>query len=906
MNRIMSESFNLFPKTKLYPPLLGEDFLSRPELLRGLYQSITTKPLTLISAQAGAGKTTLIAGLQQIYPDLQIAWLSLDESDNDIERFFLALLATVQQQLPGRPLTAESLLTSSAMNEQTTRAVISLLINDLLQHEPTDFALVLDDLHVITNPAIFQGLNYLLEHLPTFLHIVVATREDPPLTLSRLRVRNQLAEIRIDDLRFNQTEMGALLTTTLDLKLSEAELTRLWERTGGWVAGIHLLALSLVELDATVRPTFIEQFAQSHTFIFDYLIDEVLNRQEPTVRRFLLETSILRELTPTVCAAVTGQAHCAQMLEQLCRRNLFLTRRKIEHQLAEAHPETAEPTYRYHDLFAQFLAQQLRRSTEPATIAELHRRAAVASTDQATAIHHYLAGQWWERAADTIEMVGKRQLETTYVHQYIAEWIAQLPVNTIKTRPWLQLLLGVRLLDSGQRQQAQTYFAAAKEHFASIGETLGEGIALFGFYRYQEFDSSADQQRLDELEQLHADHPFFVVAKISEQMGNAWFAMHTQRWHLVPERVRTGMNLALQQDSVPAMRQVVRNLGFQFYFGELERSEIVQFLQRVDALYGERDALIRMGITLHYAMLAFTAGQYAEAEQRALQASAQLDQLGGDIVLYFGIDQMILFKRLTEEDTAGVQAYLTAIQPRMDAVESYRNSHAYPYFRTRLAWIRNEPKEAMVQSALMQAKLTAVALSGSKEREVSALEAQGLSAWSNGEMAEAASHFEAATILQKATRHTVFCTDNRLNLAMLYFELGKIEEALTWLTPALQQWAQKAMPGVVLQSGRRMIPLLQLAIQQNLSAAFAQHLLECFQVAAETQPLLIAATNETLTAREVDVLRLLARGASNREIADELVVSLNTVKSHVTRILAKLDVTSRTQAAARAHELKLA
>lgn len=895
----------LFPHTKLYSPVVGEDVLARPALLARLQQAVTTKALTLISAQAGAGKTTLIARLQQVDPAFPIAWLSLDESDNDVERFLLALLATVQQQFPDCAFTAQSLLTSSTVDAQATRAVISLLINELLQYRPTDFGVALDDLHLITNPAIFQALDYLLEHLPPFLHIVIATREDPPLALSRFRVRNQLAEIRIEDLRFDQAEMAALLSSSLDLNLAEAELVQLWERTEGWVAGIHLLALSLVEMDAAMHRTFIERFAQSHTFIFDYLVDEVLNQQEPSVRRFLLETSILRELTPTACAAVTGQEHCAQMLEQLYRRNLFLTRRKFEHQLVEQSHAVAQPSYRYHDLFAQFLSQQLRQSTDQTQIHELHRRAAAAATDQATAIHHYLAGGWWENAATAIEAIGKHQLETIYVHQYVAGWIQQLPTSILNTYPWLQLLLGYYLLNLGQRQEAKAYFVAARSQFVQMEETLGEGIVLFGLYSYQEFDSSTDQQRLEGLAQLHSDHPFFVIAKISEQMGGAWIAMHTQRWHLVPDHVRAGMRLALQQNNIPAIRQVVRNFGLQFHFGDLERHELEQFIQHVNTRHGEHDALIHMGVTLHYAILSFLAGHYPEAEQRALQASAQLDQLGGDIVLYFGIDQVVLFKRLAEEDVAGVQAYLTAIQPRVDTIESYRNSHAYPYFRTRLAWVADEQAEAMAQSALLEAGLAEVALTGAKEREVSALEAKGLSAWCNGDTATAETHFQAAATLQKTTRHTLFCTDNRLNLAMLYLELGRTQDALTWLTPALQQWAQKRMPGVVLQSGLRVIPVLRFAIQQRVSVSFAQQLLEQFQAATETEPVLIAATNETLTVREVEVLRLIVRGASNREIADELVVSLNTVKSHVTRILAKLAVSSRTQAASRARELKI-
>lgn len=382
-----SDPFLWFPRTKLIPPQVGGDVLPRPELAAALRAAALSHRLTLLSAPAGSGKTTAVAALPQSYPDLPLAWITLDAGDDDPAAFLALLVAALQELLPGCAGTAANLLAGAPEMARELRAaarrVVGALVNDLLACDPPDFLLVLDDLHVLENAAVLRALDYLLEHLPPAMHVAAACRHDPALSLARLRAQGHLAEFRLDALRLTGDEAARWLNDVMGLGLSEAHLRRLQERTEGWVAGMRLLALSLEQLATAERDRFIQTFSRSHRYIFDYLVEEVWQQQEPAMRDFLLETSVLDELTPDLCRSVTGRPDAAQLLEDVHRRNLFLVM-----------GDPAEPAYRYHALFAHFLRSRLRRE-RPDAIRELHRRAAQATTRAARAIPHYLAAEMW-------------------------------------------------------------------------------------------------------------------------------------------------------------------------------------------------------------------------------------------------------------------------------------------------------------------------------------------------------------------------------------------------------------------------------------------------------------------------------------------------------------------------------
>jgi LuxR family maltose regulon positive regulatory protein len=391
------EQPNWFPQTKFFAPTIGTDILVRPDLIKQLHQAITKYPFTLISAPAGSGKTTLVALRQQRTDDLYTAWLRLDEEDNDPITFFTGLISSLRQVEPDIGRNFGSLLTGLPNPGQQLRRLMGVLINDLIEAVSTPLVLILDDLHSLTEPIVLEALDYLLDHIPQHISVVATARYSSPLALARRRARGQLAELQLEALRFTSEDVNKLLNEQLQLNLSEIDLLTLQARTEGWVAALRLLALSLNRLESpTERSAFINHLIQTDRYIFDFLADEyifdfladeVLDDQEPKVRRFLLKTAILTDLTPTLCRAVTGHSDAAHILDEIYRRNLFLT-------IVSDQRQSLQQAYRYHDLFVDFLRHQLEREL-PEEIPELHRKAAEAETRPGQVVHHYLAAQAW-------------------------------------------------------------------------------------------------------------------------------------------------------------------------------------------------------------------------------------------------------------------------------------------------------------------------------------------------------------------------------------------------------------------------------------------------------------------------------------------------------------------------------
>jgi predicted ATPase/transcriptional regulator with XRE-family HTH domain len=359
-------------RSKLQPPRSRTDLLLRERLLSRIRARLPDTRLILASAPAGAGKTTLLASVVGAL-GLPFAWATLDADDNDPERFLQVLLAALSQLAPpeGRPAGA-------APFAERAQGALDAALDAFAAGGAPRSLLVLDDLHALGEPAVFGLLAHLIEHLPPNLVLALATRHEPPLNLTRLRARRELLDLGAGDLRFTLDETTGLLNERLALNLGAEELATLHQRTEGWAAGLSLLAASLDTIDAPdERTRFLAHLAGTERYLFDYLADEVLNRQDPFARAFLLETSVLPELTPQACQALTGRLDAAAVLDDLYRRNLFLVRltdggRRSDDSLGAA-VETA--TYRYHDLFRVFLRERLRRDA-PEWFQQLRARAA--------------------------------------------------------------------------------------------------------------------------------------------------------------------------------------------------------------------------------------------------------------------------------------------------------------------------------------------------------------------------------------------------------------------------------------------------------------------------------------------------------------------------------------------------
>ena len=288
--------------TKLHPPMWRSGLVSRPRLVAALHRGAGSK-LTLISAPAGFGKSTLLAEwLAEVSDDRYPSWVSLDRSDNDPALFWTYVIAALRIHDPG--LGERSLALLHSIQSPSTETILTSLINELSTSSKT-FVLVLDDVHAIENGSIHEAIGFLLEHLPTQLRLVMTTRADPPIQLSRLRVRGELNELRAADLRFTPEETRAFLNDVMQLHLSEDDVRALDARSEGWIAGLQLAGLSIRDHQ---DPTgFIRTFAGDHRYIVDYLLEEVLHRQSEETRSFLLQTSILDRMCGSLCDTVTGQ-----------------------------------------------------------------------------------------------------------------------------------------------------------------------------------------------------------------------------------------------------------------------------------------------------------------------------------------------------------------------------------------------------------------------------------------------------------------------------------------------------------------------------------------------------------------------------------------------------------------------
>jgi ATP/maltotriose-dependent transcriptional regulator MalT len=389
----------------------------------GVQATAVRRPLTLVSAPAGFGKTTLLSEWVQALSQesIQVAWVSLDEEDNDPVRFWRYILTALDRVQPGMCTDLVTLLRTQT--SPPLPYVYTTLINRLVQ-SPEQVLLVLDDYHLITDRAIHASFTSLLEHLPTQLRLILSTRVDPPFPLSRMRARSQLLEVRTEQLRCTDSEVAGFLHEIVGVELSGNEVEQVASRTGGWVVSLQMLDISLRRRHCPSHMQ--EEVSGSHRHIVDYLNEEVLRQQPPAILDFLLRTSLLERFSAPLCDAVLGQSDSQQMLDGLKRANLFLIS-------LDSHRRW----YRYHTLFAETLRSMLERS-DPEAIAIVHRRASAWFAGHGyvdEAIQHAIQAKDWSQAANLIEA----EMQTRWEHITVRRWIEQLPPEMVRTRPHLCL-----------------------------------------------------------------------------------------------------------------------------------------------------------------------------------------------------------------------------------------------------------------------------------------------------------------------------------------------------------------------------------------------------------------------------------------------------------------------------------
>lgn len=893
-------------QTRIHAPQARMDVIARPFLHAGLLECIHSHTLTLISAPAGYGKTTLMAGIgdhaqasthpapaeQPARFASPPAWLALEDEDNDPTRFLQLLVASLRCLHPACGAAALGLLRDLPNPAAQTRQITSALINEIVGTMASPFVLAIDDLHLIREPAIFLALDYLAAHCPAMMRIVIGTRQDPPLALARLRARGQLAELRQAELRFTPAETALFLNNVQDLALTSADLARLEALSEGWPAGLRLLAVSLGHIPPAERSAFIRNLARSDRYIFDFLAAEVLDRQEPDVRAFLLETSILNELTPARCQALTGRAAAGDILEKLYRRNIFLI------SLSSATPQSTNlPTYRYHALFAEFLRRRLAHDL-PEDVRELHRRAAESQTDPSRAIRHYLTAEMWDAAAACIEQAGPTLLGQGLLVT-VAGWIDALPPALRQTRPGLAHLLGVCAWLRGEPLAAVSFLEQALAQFEATGDEAGQIAALTDlvpplvmsarYARVHEVSQHALAQRIGPASRVQL---LMVrgIAEVTQDMC-AEAKVHLEQALAITEAANDPATWAAQ--AIHCVSQ------FAVLPGAIDLVEHI-CIEATRRLGGQATPA-SMAAAARHTLVHLLRGRPAAAIRAAEAALALGEQFGG--VSYLG----------GEATWALAQTHI-ALGDYAAAARTLDQAHAFflqfPhgeaalgalfYLRGMMAYHQGNGVElAHWLGQLQRTRIPGEWGIVQTLRELLAAVAE----------LAAGRDAEAETLLRAIARHQARAPTStrfgsaRVLLAHLRRRQGRDEDALAEFDGLLAEAAGQGMPGRAILEGATALPLLRLAAGRGAQSALAARLLAALGYGDEPQSLRVPETGETLTAREVEVLRLIVAGASNQQIAARLQISEQTVKSHVSHILGKLNVASRGQAAARARDL---
>jgi len=419
--------------TKVYIPPPRPNIVLRSRLIERMNLGQFGK-LTLISAPPGFGKTTLVS---EWIPGCEraTAWLSLDEGDNDPMRFLAYLVAAFQTISPN--IGAGVLGSLQSPQPPPTDLMLTFLLNDI-SAIPEKFTLVLDDCHVIDAEPVENALSFLIEHMPPQMHLVITTREDPKLPLPRLRVRGQLTELRISDLRFTPLEAAEFLNQVMGLKLTADHIAILEESTEGWIAGLQLAALSMQGRDDI--PGFIKAFSGDDRHVVDYLVEEVLHSQPEHIQNFLLKTSILERLSGPLCDTLTDQKEGKAMLESLERGNLFVLPL-----------DDKRKWYRYHHLFVEVLHTRLLEK-HPDLVSDLHRRASEwyeQNAQPAEAVRHALTAKDFTRAAGLMELAWPLMNENCQAFTWL-DWAKELPEEAFSNRPVLQVDMAWASLQCGE------------------------------------------------------------------------------------------------------------------------------------------------------------------------------------------------------------------------------------------------------------------------------------------------------------------------------------------------------------------------------------------------------------------------------------------------------------------------
>jgi LuxR family maltose regulon positive regulatory protein len=826
--------------TKLFVPKLRRGLVARPRLLSRMDGAADAR-LTLVSAPAGFGKTTLLSAWLHRGPPVGrgVAWLSLEAADNQPASFWTYVVTALEDALPGVGRTALAELLAST--PVPTELVLTTLLNELAA-EADEVWLILDDYHLVDDHEIGKGMAFLLEHLPPHVHVVLCTRADPDLPLARWRARGELVEIRAADLRFTSEETAAYLTEATGRELAAADVEVLEKRTEGWIAALQLAALSL--RGRSDVSGFIARFAGDDRYIVDYLIEEVLAHVPAAVRQFLLQSAVLDRLTGPLCDAVTGRGDGSEMIQTLERGNLFIVAL-----------DDRREWYRYHHLFADVLRVRL-LTEQKDEVALLHQRASQWYERHdliEEAVRHALAARDFDRAAHLMELA----VSTIRRHRQEATmygWLNALPGGTVRRSPVLSLFYGSMLMASGDLSGVEPWLDVAEWALAAIKD--GEALPW------------AETKDLLTLPSTIA----MYRAALAQARGDAT---------ATAEHARRALDLAGADDHL-ARGGAAGFLGFAAWAtGDVPKA-LETFTQAVASLRAAGSVVDALSGTVVLSDLWLVAGQPDKARRLCAQALAAAEAHGAPArraiaELHVALSEM----DIEVGDLQSAEQHLAAAAAPADLAMT---ESRYRWFVAKGLLVRaaGDPEGAV--QLLDQAEQLHRPGFFPEVRPIAAIRAR---IWiEQGQLAQAADW---------ASERGVSVTDEARYLSEF--------DHLTLVQLLLAQHRARPNLGVVAQAAGLLDRLSEAAETSGRAGSIAQ-IRQAQTLVRDAQGRRPQAPSpiDSLSGRELDVLRLLDSDLTAPQIARELFVSHNTVRTHTKHIFTKLDVTNRRAAVLRARE----
>jgi LuxR family maltose regulon positive regulatory protein len=871
-------------ETKFHKPIWRSNGVMRPRLLDQLQVGLTEqRKLTLISAPAGYGKTTLITSwLHSLSGSTRSIWLSLEKSDNDPARF-LAYWAAAWSRVSDFGLeNIQELLDAPQL--PPFQNILDEIINPLVQlKEPA--ILVLDDYHIITNPLIHEMLEYFLEHQPHQAHLVITTRSDPPLPLARLRARGHMTEIRASDLRFTEKEASYFFNQSMQLVLEKEDIHSLEMRTEGWAVGMQLAAVALKNLPDPQK--FVESFRGSHRYVLDYLAEEVIHQQRDDVRKFLIQTSVLERFNAESCEALTGFSDSQSLLSELEQANLFLIPLDDE-----------RVWYRYHHLFADFLHTELSKTE----VEDLYKKAALWHEQNdllSEAVGYAIASSDLELLADILERGLKQDAAWSGGNLTLyASWLDALPAQAFQSRPALSLnashilyLLGRFDLAEKQIDQAEQTLQALpsspeKEQMSALASLYRGAIASVRGDTGQAIEKiTFAQERLPQENHLQHARGFFSLGLAYELSGQTELAV--QNYLKSSEEAQVAGVLYLAVHALGAAAQVQISQG-QLSLAERACRQAIQIAE------GKQFPPLGLAESI-LGNIALERNDLAAAEQ-FLQSGIALSRRGGlmdDVIL--GLSHL-----------ARLHAYQERISNAFDVAQEV-NAIIQGFGVERMsmlvaAYTANLQLLTGQESAAAQWAAEYQTIRDGQSHEIAELTLVRV-LLKRGDRENIPSILDPLIKREQAQGRVRTVIESMILMSLFHHAEKDVPTAVDWLSQALGLAAPEGFIRIFLDDGKALLDLLPKARQT--APELVDAILSIQHAEKDSHPSPLDQLIDPLSEQEIRILKLLVAGKPNKEIADELVISLGTAKWHVHNILQKLGVGNRSQAIVRARELGL-